>query len=133
MTRTCPADIFYTYKKKSYETERSFNCVLIFIFNLNFVKSTALFCNSGASLIKMVSLLQLLTENKTFFVPLFTVMLWFLRLILRWRKEFLQDSKKHPLFSFLASGSLALMAMTFQSISPSSIMAKMPNTFTWMT
>lgn len=42
-------------------------------------------------------------------------------------------NKKHPLFSFLASGSWALMAMTFQSISPSSIMAKMPNTFTWMT
>lgn len=131
MTRTCPADVFYTCKKKkkkSYESERSFNCVLIFMFNLNFVKSTALFCNSGAHFIKMVSLLPLLTENKSFFVPLFMVMIWFLRFFL-----LLRDSWKHPLFSFLASGSSALMAMTFQSISPSSIMAKMPNTFTWMT
>lgn len=40
---------------------------------------------------------------------------------------------KHSLFKFLASGSSALMAMTFQSVSPSSIMAKMPRTLTWIT
>ena len=39
----------------------------------------------------------------------------------------------HPLFKLLASGSWALIAITFQSISPSSIIAKMPSTFTWIT
>lgn len=76
MTRTCPSDIFYTCnKKKKQKTSYEIKC------SLNFVKSTALFCNSGAPFIKSVSLLQL-TENKTFFGPLFMVMLWFLRLIL---------------------------------------------------
>lgn len=85
MTWTCPANVFYTCKNIYIyisESERSFNCVLICIFNLNFVKSSALLCNSGAHLIKTLSLHQLLTENKTFFVSLSMVMIWFLRLIL---------------------------------------------------
>lgn len=41
--------------------------------------------------------------------------------------------RKHPPLRLLASGSSALIAMTFQSISPSSIIARIPSTFTWIT
>lgn len=40
---------------------------------------------------------------------------------------------KHLLFRSLASGSSTLIAITFQSVSPSSIMARTPSTFTLMT
>lgn len=44
-----------------------------------------------------------------------------------------KENDPNILFSSLASGSSTLIAITFQSVSPSSIMPRMPRTFTLIT